>query len=96
MNTETFEAALRRDGFAEIETKSVDANKHVPAHSHAFDVRALVLDGEITLTYEGTARTYRPGDTFTMAAGCEHVEDLGPAGVTYLVGRRKPGAAAAP
>jgi quercetin dioxygenase-like cupin family protein len=49
----------------------------------------VVLDGEITLTVSGDARTYRAGDIFTMAAGCAHAESVGPAGVKYLVGRRK-------
>ena len=53
-------------------------------------MRALVLDGEITLTVSGDARTYRSGDVFTMAAGCAHAESVGPDGVRYLVGRRKP------
>jgi hypothetical protein len=47
-----------------------------------------VLDGEITLSFKGTSQTYRAGDVFTMAAGCEHAEQCGPAGVTYTVGRR--------
>jgi len=88
MRTETFEDELRRDGFANIETKTVESNKSVAQHSHPFDVRAKVLAGEITLTYSGLSRTYRTGDTFTMEAGCEHAEQCGPDGVTYTVGRK--------
>ena len=57
-------------------------------HAHHFDVSALVLEGEITLGVAGQRRTYRPGDQFTMAAGCMHTEDVGPAGVRYVIGRR--------
>ena len=36
----------------------------------------------------GKATTYRRGDEFSMKAGCRHIEDIGPQGVSYLVGRR--------
>jgi len=88
MHTLSFEDQLQRDGFADIDTKSVEGNKRVDAHSHPFDVRAKVLAGEITLMFNGASHTYRAGDIFTMAAGCEHAERCGPAGVTYTVGRR--------
>jgi len=88
MQTPTFEEELRRDGFGDVETKSVEGNKCVGNHSHPFDVRAKVLSGEITLTFDGASHTYRAGDVFTMTAGCEHAELCGPAGITYTVGRR--------
>jgi len=93
MQTSTFEEELHRDGFSDIETKSVEGNKCVGAHSHPFDVRAKVLTGDITLTFDGTSRTYRAGDVFTMTAGCEHAELCGPAGITYTVGRKHKAAA---
>lgn len=93
MHTLSFEDQLQRDGFADIDTKSVEGNKRVGAHSHPFDVRAKVLAGEITLTFNGASHTYRAGDIFTMTAGCEHAEQCGPAGVTYTVGRRHHAAA---
>jgi quercetin dioxygenase-like cupin family protein len=88
VNTQTFEDELKRDGFTDIETKSVESNKRVGQHSHPFDVRAKVLAGEITLTCAGVSRTYRTGDVFSMEAGCEHAEQCGPNGVTYTVGRK--------
>jgi quercetin dioxygenase-like cupin family protein len=89
MNTETFEAELRRDGFTEIDTRSLPPGQINPAHSHPFGVKALVLEGEITLTVDGADRTYRGGDVFTMANGCEHAEHVSQAGVSYLVGRKR-------
>jgi quercetin dioxygenase-like cupin family protein len=88
MTTSAFEDELRALGFADVTTKSVESNQHVGAHSHPFDVRAKVLDGEITLTCDGVSRTYRAGDIFTMDAGQAHTEQCGPDGVTYTVGRR--------
>ena len=92
VKTQSFEEDLKRDGFADIETKSVERNKHTGEHSHPFDVRAKVLAGEITLTCAGVSRTYRTGDTCSMEAGCEHAEQCGSSGVTYTVGRKHKGA----
>jgi quercetin dioxygenase-like cupin family protein len=88
MNTTDFEAALVRNGYNDVFTKDLPAGQTVTEHDHPFDVHALVLGGEITLTVDGVASTYREGDEFIMAAGCRHQEDVGPEGVSYLVGRR--------
>jgi quercetin dioxygenase-like cupin family protein len=88
MDRQAFEARLQAEGFPEIRVNELPPNRHHPQHSHPFDVLALVLEGDITLTAEGSARTYRAGEAFSMKAGCPHVEDIGPGGVKYLVGRR--------
>lgn len=89
MDLGAFESALRRDGYDEIETKSMKPGMTVPDHTHPFDARALVLDGEISVTWQGQTKTCRQGDVFTMAAGVTHSEQLGPDGVRFLVGRRR-------
>jgi mannose-6-phosphate isomerase-like protein (cupin superfamily) len=89
MDRASFEAELKRDGFLEVETKSVGPNVGLEEHTHPYDVRAMVLEGEVTLRFDGKVQTCRPGDSLTMAAGCAHSESYGPQGVTYIVGRRK-------
>lgn len=89
MKDEHFECALRRDGFDDIERKNLPPGMQVPEHAHPFDIRALVLEGEIRLTVEGDEYAYREGDIFVMPAGHRHAEAVGPDGVDYLVGRRK-------
>lgn len=93
MNTTEFEHLLRNEGYDEIITKSMPAMCHRDAHSHEFDVKALVTGGAITLGVDGKQHTYVTGDTFVMPAGRLHIEDCGPAGVSYLVGRRNTPAA---
>jgi mannose-6-phosphate isomerase-like protein (cupin superfamily) len=88
METSEFEAQLRRDGYLDIDVRSVEGGVFNASHSHAFDVRALVLEGEATIACGGTPRTYRPGDVLEVAAGVEHTEQYGPDGYRYLVGRR--------
>jgi quercetin dioxygenase-like cupin family protein len=86
--TETeFEAELRRDGF-EIAAGTLKPNEHRGEHAHDYDVRGLVVDGEFALTCDGRRRDYRAGDVFTMPAGRPHIEQAGPVGIRYIVGRR--------
>lgn len=88
MDRDQFTARLQAEGYPEIRINELEPNRRNAEHQHPFDVLALVLEGEITLTVEGRARTYRAGEEFSMQAGCRHVEDIGPQGVKYLVGRR--------
>jgi quercetin dioxygenase-like cupin family protein len=83
-----FEAALREAGYLEVADRRMEPNKTNPEHSHEFDARLLILEGEMTIARDGEARTYRAGDTFAMNAGCLHTEQCGPEGVRYLAGRR--------
>ena len=83
-----FETELREQGYAEVVDRRMDANSVNAEHAHEFDARLLVLEGSMTITAEGTERTYRAGDTFTMSAGCRHSERSGPEGARYLAGRR--------
>ena len=89
MKDQEFETALRREGF-DVERKTLSPLTLVGEHAHPYDVRALVLNGEITLTVEGVEYAYREGDIFVLPAGHRHAEAVGPAGVDYLVGRRLP------
>jgi hypothetical protein len=84
-----FERSLAADGYVAV-PKQMPADTVVTDHSHAWDVRALVTAGEIALTIDTVATTYRAGDILTMAADCIHHEQVGPNGVAYLAGRRDP------
>ena len=88
MDAVVFQGELTRDGFGEAEEKSWRAGTHNDAHAHGFDLRALVLEGEITVAEGGQSETFGPGEVFTMADGCEHEERIGARGVRFLVGRR--------
>jgi quercetin dioxygenase-like cupin family protein len=90
MSPADFEAALRRDGITDIEHRVGAPNFATQPHTHPFEVRALVLSGEFTLTRDGVAKTHRAGDTFVMESGCVHTEQFGPEGSKYVIGRRHP------
>ncbi|MGG5810595.1 cupin domain-containing protein [Falsiroseomonas sp. CW058] len=88
MDRATFEAGLEADGFAEALTRRMEAGATAPDHAHPFDARLFVLEGEFILDQGGTTRRYGPGEAFEVPAGVPHAESFGPAGATYLVGRR--------
>lgn len=88
MDHPQFRQQLATEGFDEILDKSLPAGQFVDAHSHPFGVKALVTSGEVALGVAGVVTTYRTGDVFTMAPGCEHTERYGAAGVSYVVGRK--------
>jgi len=84
-----FETALAADGFA-VAMKSMDPSMVVDDHTHDFEVRGLVTEGHFNITVGGQTTRYAAGDRFEMAAGCVHSEEIGPDGVTFVVGRRDP------
>lgn len=88
MDTRQFEQELERDGYTERLVREMQPNVVLDMHTHPFDVRAMVLEGQLTLTWNGASKTFRAGDVFTMDAGCEHKEEWGPQGTRYFVGRR--------
>lgn len=88
MDRKTFEIELRRDGYDGIEEK-VFPPGHRPGHAHDFDLRGLVLDGAITLDDGNSRQTYGLGEMFAMPAHVSHSEDIGAAGCTVVIGRRR-------
>ena len=87
MDQAAFEAELKRDGY-EMQVNTTPGAKINPQHSHPFDVRALVVQGAMTLSRDGAARTYKAGETFSMPRGCLHFESYGPEGAMIVLGRK--------
>ncbi|MDX2155260.1 MAG: hypothetical protein SFW09_02025 [Hyphomicrobiaceae bacterium] len=88
MDTATFEAGLKADGYAEIERKRYEPRPANGEHGHHFSVRGLILDGAFIVTLEGRERTYHKGEVFEVDAGRMHYEAVGPEGVELIVGRK--------
>lgn len=88
MDTEIFKRELAELGFDEILTRDWPANKFVDTHSHAFEVRALMLEGEFVLGCDGQDKLLRAGDVFTLEPNRPHTEQYGPTGARFLVGRK--------
>jgi quercetin dioxygenase-like cupin family protein len=89
MENQAFHDGLRQDGFdAAVEFRGRPDQVN-PEHAHDYDVRALVVEGAITLTVAGESTQYKAGELFVMPHGCPHIEHMGPDGLRALVGRRR-------
>jgi gentisate 1,2-dioxygenase len=89
MDRTAWEAALAADGYAGPLDRRIEPGQVAPEHTHPFDARLLILEGEFVLTCQGETRRYGPGEAFDLAAGIPHEEACGLTGATYLVGRRQ-------
>jgi hypothetical protein len=61
MDRASFAAALAAEGYAGPLDRRMEAGQVVPEHSHPFDARLLVLEGEFILDQGGTSPKLRPG-----------------------------------
>jgi quercetin dioxygenase-like cupin family protein len=57
-------------------------------HSHPFEAKALILQGEIEIGLGADSSVYRPGEIFHLALAQEHWERYGNEGVVYLSARK--------
>ena len=89
MNSEQFIQSLRQDGFPEpVEVQQVP-NGQLGTHEHPFEVRALVVEGCITIVVDGISKDYNSGDVFQLDLMQPHTESYGPQGVKYLASRKQ-------
>ena len=86
LSPEAFESDLRREGF-EVVHGGQKGGFAEELHAHDFDVRIMVLSGEITVTRDNKAETFQAGQNCEVAAGCQHTTKVGPEGVAYIVGK---------
>ena len=87
MTREEFEAELKRDGYG-VFYGGFRAHEENPEHGHDWDARLMVIGGEITITRDGKAETFRQGDTCAVPANYPHAEKVGPQGVALIAGRK--------
>ena len=89
---ELFERDAKSAGFDEVIVRTWEADKLLEEHTHPFEARALVVDGEMWLTYGGVTRHIPTGGSFHLQPEVPHSERYGPIGATYWVARRYPSA----
>lgn len=88
MQREEFTALLAAERYEEVVTIEREANGALDSHAHPFAAKALILEGELSISTDGVERVYRAGDVFQLDANTPHAERYGPSGVKYLVGRK--------
>lgn len=87
MDQQAFTQMLKDEGF-EVVTVERPANQSMDLHTHPFEARAMVIDGEISVVVDGKEVICRVGDTFHLHAHVPHTETYGPNGVKYIAGRK--------
>ena len=89
MNSEQFLQLLYRDGFPEpVEVQQVP-NGQIGVHEHPFEVKALVVEGDITIVIDGLSKNYKAGEMFHLELKQPHAESYGSEGVKYLASRKQ-------
>jgi mannose-6-phosphate isomerase-like protein (cupin superfamily) len=90
--TDSTEAGLRKqlmgEGFSCIFVWKDCPSASYPDHIHAGLTAHIILDGEMTITTNGSSQTYRAGDRCDVPAGAVHSARMGPRGCRYLVGEK--------
>jgi hypothetical protein len=93
MNPSTFDefkTAALAEGFDEILVREWAPGQELATHTHPFEVKALVVRGELALTCGGHTRRIVAGGGFELAREAPHAEHYGPQGATFWVARRHP------
>lgn len=89
MNSEQFLHLLRQDGFPEPVEVQQAPNGRFGIHEHPFEVKALVVEGDISIVVEGLCRNYKAGEIFHLELKQPHEESYGTEGVKYLASRKQ-------
>ena len=88
MNEQALAKKLRDEGFGNTYVWEDRPNAHYPDHTHVEETAHILLSGEMTLTMDGTTKTYRTGERCDVPAGTVHSARMGPNGCRYLIGER--------
>ena len=81
-------ANCSRKASATPSSGAIDPHAFYPDHTHQTETAHVILEGEMTLTMGGDARTYRSGERCDVPAGAVHSARMGPAGCRYLIGEK--------
>ncbi len=90
MNQNVFLDGLQKEGFPTPVVVTRDPPFFMDLHSHPYEAKALVLDGQIDINVGGIKTIYLVGDIFHLFANQIHTENSGSKGVKYLVSRKSP------
>ncbi|MGQ0620046.1 MAG: cupin domain-containing protein [Panacagrimonas sp.] len=88
MDAKQFQAELERDGFGPAIAGEYAPGLINPDHTHPFEVRGLIVRGEMIISCGGEVQNCGPGDVFVMRLGELHREEVGRVGVVYLYASR--------
>jgi quercetin dioxygenase-like cupin family protein len=89
MTPAIFKAFLLVEGFPEPVLVERERNGFLDLHSHSFEVRALITQGQMEITIDGDRQSYSVGEAFHLTQNQVHSERYGSDGVRYLASRKQ-------
>ncbi len=92
MPTETdhFESGLLRDGYLDVRRRSLESGVDTTPHTHDFDTRLMVLQGEMSVVYDDSTMVARAGDVIEIVRDTSHCERYRPGPIVFVAGLRHP------
>jgi quercetin dioxygenase-like cupin family protein len=88
MNEAQFRKQLEEEGFETLYVWEDGPGAFYSDHKHLGHSAHIILDGEMTLTMQGSSRTYRVGDRVDVPGSAVHSAKMGPMGCRYLIGEK--------
>ncbi len=88
MQQSEFITMLATEAYENVVTVEREPNGELGMHTHPFEAKALILEGDLHIQVGDVEQFYKAGDVFHLNAEVPHMERYGPAGVKYLVGRK--------
>jgi PAS domain S-box-containing protein len=83
-----FRDAALSEGYDEVLERRWEAHEVLDTHQHPFDVRGLMVQGELWLTRGEVTQRLQPGDGFEIPRNEPHAERYGSEGALFWVARR--------
>ena len=85
-----FESGLLRDGYLDIRHRSLERGVDTTPHTHAFDTRLMLLQGEMSVVFDDSTTVARAGDVIEIVRDASHCERYGPGPIVFVAGLRHP------
>jgi len=85
---DSFRADALAQGFDEVIVREWAPGQVLDTHTHPFEVKALVVRGEVALTQGESTRVLHAGEGFELTREAPHAERYGADGATFWVARR--------
>lgn len=79
---------LKAQGFDKVYVWDATPGEEDAEHSHEFDTKLVILDGDLALTMRGTTTLLKEKDEFEIPRNEKHAAVVGARGCSYIVAER--------
>jgi quercetin dioxygenase-like cupin family protein len=88
MNEADIVKELEAEGFDKVYVWAAEPGEEDPEHTHPFDTRLVVIEGDIRITMNGDVHTLSPGESFDIPHDMPHEGHAGMKGCRYAVAEK--------